>query len=884
MNRDAPLSADRPHPFHRVQAWLGVALPFVVLAAFFFGGSFVQQKHFVFRDTAHFYLPLFHEVTRQWKAGEIPLWSPWDGLGVPLAADATPSVFYPGKLLFLTPLGFDFGMRAYVVVHYLIAYFGIFMAARSWKCSRMGAVLAAVSYTFGGPLLSYHANVIFLVGSSWLPWAAMCGWKLARRPALPSGVGLALCLTMMILGGDPQLAFLTMMMLSMAAVFYVIPWRGQTSWNNWLQWRSFRMGALMLSAVLAFGLSAIQILPTSEWAARSVRAVSTQPRNIYELAAKTVRGEQPAWDSLLGNPPAGTHARHSYDFSIGPWTWPETFIANFSGKLYPRNQRWTRAIPSEGRIWFQSIFMGSLVMLLAGVAVVGGTSRRVDRWLVGIAVFGILASLGWYGLGWLLLEIDYAVRGDGSNLSVGSPFGGLYWLLNILVPKFAQFRYPAKWWIFVALAVSFLAGRGLDTIRVSCGGFRWTMRLTVIGVALGGGLLLAGPRIADALPAAPNDQLFGPLDAKSGLWQMSLGFLQAVAAMALGMSAMYFLPRRVALYVVISIVSAELAIGNGWIIATAPQQLWFANGVDYTSESFTSRRFSSEGYYNRFENPYPESFATTGSDDRMIEGFQIDRRNWFPRYQLLELARKSPAMVSIRPRDSETLWNASDTQRRENLLWEMHGVHSQKTKGWENVSWINQVQWHDPVDTSSSEAIRLGTVEILDQLLATQGPPVMTFDDIPRPSNEPRLWEIWNGLRWYPVILEAEAADRLSPPQAPASAHVFTKLVRTRTRQIDVELSGCQPGWIVLTDSFDPGWQCQILGKNGQVRTGVPIYRANRIMMAVPVQAGDQQVTLTYWPRSFVIGASISAASWLLLLGLFVANQIRHYWPTARTR
>ena len=881
MSHDAPLPADQPHPFHRVLTWLGVTLPFIVLAAFFFGGSFVQQKHFVFRDTAHFYLPLFHEVTRQWKAGEIPLWSPWDGIGIPLAADATPSVFYPGKLLFLTPLGFDFGMRAYVVVHYLIAYVGIFAAARAWKASRVAAVLAAVCYTFGGPLLSYHSNIIFLVGSSWLPLAAMFGWKLVRRPALPSGIGLALCLTMMILGGDPQLAFLTMMMLSLAAVCYALPWRTNGGWNVWIKWRTFRMGALVGSALLAFCLSAIQILPTSEWASRSVRAVSTQPRNIYELATKTVRGEQPAWDSLLGNPPAGTHARHSYDFSIGPWTWPETFIANFSGKLYPRNQRWTRAIPAEGRIWFQSIFLGSLVTLLAAVAIFARSSRQVDRWLVGIALFGILASLGWYGLGWLLLEIDYAVRGDGSNLPVGSPFGGLYWLLNILVPKFAQFRYPAKWWIFVALAVSLLAGRGLDTIRVSCGGFRWAMRLTVVGVIIGGGLLVASPWLAGVLPSAPNDQLFGPLDAESGLWQMTLGVLQGVVAIALGMAAFYFLPRRLATYAVIVIVGAELAIGNGWIIATAPQQLWYPNGFQQTDESLKDRRTDYASYLDPTKNHYPPGFATSGSDDRMAQGMTIDRQSAFPRYGLLGPWRTVPAVVSIRSRDYEGIWNAATTEQQSELVQFMFGTYPISPRTFPNVWWQNQVQWHAPVDNATVLDAQPGTREILDQMLEINMPVLGPNLNANFPSSYHMAWD---KDYWYPAALEAEEADRLVTPKAPSGAIVLTRNKRDRAGEISTALINCEDGWVIFREYFDPGWQCEIVSKNGQVRTGVTIYRANRIMMAVPVQAGDQMVTLTYWPRSFVIGASISAASWLLLVGLFVARQVRRHWPTATKR
>ena len=61
---------------------------------------------FVYRDTGHYYYPLFEWTSSQWSHGNVPLWNPQENLGEPLAADATASLFYPGKLVFVLPLGF----------------------------------------------------------------------------------------------------------------------------------------------------------------------------------------------------------------------------------------------------------------------------------------------------------------------------------------------------------------------------------------------------------------------------------------------------------------------------------------------------------------------------------------------------------------------------------------------------------------------------------------------------------------------------------------------------------------------------------------------------------------------------------------------------------
>ena len=56
-----------------------------------------------YRDTAHFYYPLYAWTSRCWSHGEIPLWNPQDNIGTPVAAEATSAVFYPGQLIFALP-------------------------------------------------------------------------------------------------------------------------------------------------------------------------------------------------------------------------------------------------------------------------------------------------------------------------------------------------------------------------------------------------------------------------------------------------------------------------------------------------------------------------------------------------------------------------------------------------------------------------------------------------------------------------------------------------------------------------------------------------------------------------------------------------------------
>jgi hypothetical protein len=68
-------------------------------------------------------------------------------------------------------------------------------------------------------------------------------------------------------------------------------------------------------------------------------------------------------------------------------------------------------------------------------------------------------------------------------------------------------------------------------------------------------------------------------------------------------------------------------------------------------------------------------------------------------------------------------------------------------------------------------------------------------------------------------------------------------------------------GWLVLSEIFYPGWHATV--------DGVPanIYRANYLFRAIPLSPGSHQVELYFMPDSFVVGALISLATAISLLG-----------------
>jgi hypothetical protein len=159
-------------------AWMAIGVPIAAL----FGPALLADRSFAMRDAAHFYYPLFEWCCREWSEGRVPLWNPQENCGLPVLADGSSSVFYPGKLVFLLPLSFELRYKLYITLHVVLAAVGSYWLARAWKASALAAALAAIAFACGGNVIFQYCNVVFLVGAAWLPLAALAIAHMLRQP------------------------------------------------------------------------------------------------------------------------------------------------------------------------------------------------------------------------------------------------------------------------------------------------------------------------------------------------------------------------------------------------------------------------------------------------------------------------------------------------------------------------------------------------------------------------------------------------------------------------------------------------------------------------------------------------------------------------------
>ncbi len=121
---------------------------------------------------------------------------------------------------------------------------------------------------------------------------------------------------------------------------------------------------------------------------------------------------------------------------------------------------------------------------------------------------------------------------------------------------------------------------------------------------------------------------------------------------------------------------------------------------------------------------------------------------------------------------------------------------------------------------------------------------------------------------------QSTVLDR-APVAAPGSGAGYApaRITRYEATAVDVELPG-RDGFLVLADSYAPGWEARVDG------SGREILKANHVFRAVPVTAADRLVSFRYRPASLAAGSAIAAGAALLwLAGLWRSRRWR--WPPA---
>jgi uncharacterized membrane protein YfhO len=84
-----------------------------------------------------------------------------------------------------------------------------------------------------------------------------------------------------------------------------------------------------------------------------------------------------------------------------------------------------------------------------------------------------------------------------------------------------------------------------------------------------------------------------------------------------------------------------------------------------------------------------------------------------------------------------------------------------------------------------------------------------------------------------------------------------------------IEVEASQPGEVILTDLYYPGWNVAIDGQAAEERRVEGMYRG------VSVPSGKHAVVWTYRPRGVRLGAGISGVTLAALVMLMIVGRVR---------
>jgi Bacterial membrane protein YfhO len=214
-----------------------------ILAVIPFLAPLVSGEVFTLRDHSDYFQPLRWYTAAELQVGRLPLWNPYNASGEPWLANPQTGVFYPPQWLHVV-LPFAAAYMLYLWFHVLLLGWGAYLFF-SRGASPGAALVGAVALMFSGPLLSLLDVSNNFATFAWTPLALWCAAEGAWRRG---GVVLALAF----LAGEPFFA-------AVGAGLYV----------------AVSSRRVVGSALLAFGLSAIQLFPFLAFVRISDRAGGT---------------------------------------------------------------------------------------------------------------------------------------------------------------------------------------------------------------------------------------------------------------------------------------------------------------------------------------------------------------------------------------------------------------------------------------------------------------------------------------------------------------------------------------------------------------------------------------------------------------------------------
>ncbi len=801
-----------------------IAVLAVLVVGYFFTEIF-SHLTFASRDIYMFFNPRRYFAAECIRGGTVPLWNPYVGCGVPFLANLQSSIFYPLSLIYYL-LPFQLGFKIFIIFHYLLGGCLMYFLMRHWRYGCYASLFSAVTFMFGGYLVSIMDNVAFLTSAVWLPLVIILWDKFLQTGRATYGLWTGAAISLQIFGGDFSHYVLCTFIFMATQLLYWVTQRTSHAARDSLK----RVLGLPAAWGIGLGLAMIVLLPFLEFAFHSTRMEGIA----YEVATR---------------------------WSYHPLELLQLVTPYVFGSLVPFT-KWL------GQAWIDTVYIGIAPLCLAIFA--GLYSKDPRKWLLlGLLLISLFLSMGKYnplfkyawdsvpGIRMLQIPAKFLFLGTVS-LSI---MAGIGW--ETLVRSLRD-KEEAK------LFKVFLVCLSCALILAFLGALLWKESALIF--------------LRDYLAHAELKAFYTPEDSFAAIFKNVSTALAISGAVTLlfGLA----LARRLSLPLLKTLLVA-VAVVELFFVAK-PQDQLIPQGL-YHREAETSRKLPSDrGHFRTFSLSYL-SIQNYMNHPRIpfTHSFLLLKNSLIPNLQMYQhIATIDEFAAVIRKDYNQVLgWikQSFEKVRQEKeegdfyRLKDEHASSCTKLLGLLNVRFITSLgefrgDLFSQIGTGEAgvriyeNANALPRAFLVSNVILTE----RSSDALPTLGNDifnPREFVIFSKKEIPPRLLE----ELMEPPARDAGdVRGTVEIVRYGPNSLEVEVATDRACFLILSESYYPGWKAYMDGKETE------LLKANFLLRGIRIrEKGKHRIDLTFDPFSYKLGKYVSASTLLILLTGLVYDRRR---------
>ena len=805
--------------------WLRNAIPIFVLAGLtfvFFSDVLFQNKIFIHRDLSRFFYPLREFSANEFLKLRIPLWDPYIHCGSPHLAELQTCVFYPLSAIYLL-FPYPYAFNYFIIAHIFMAGLFTYILMREWGYSGHACFLSAIVFMFSGYIISVINLLASLASVIWLPLVILFYERSLKKDWVKNSIITGIFMALMFLGGEPVVLYATFfilflfngMVLDSAPSSRPFFRKGGASAlrSNNINILRAKSRSIVLAVLIFLGLASFQILP------------------FLEFLKHTSRGTMDFNEASM--------------WSMPVYALSELFFPYLSESDYIYKDYWTR------QSWLLVYYMGIAVVVFAFISLKFDTTKRRR------AIFYILAL--------------------GITLSFGR-YTPLYYFLYKILPGFSLSRYPIKFFFMAAFSLAVLAGMGLDYYakhaRTDPRFSKFLKQILILG------FLLAFIYLIFNLNFYPVCNFL-----KKMILNISNDFSGKIDRIEqLVVTGLYNIRRGIGLFMFLSVVMffgikkrINLNIVLFFILLAAFVDIFTANKNVY--QNMDIKEFLKPGSAVEFLQKDKALFRIFDSPATLRQNMFVPEKGYFEGNAGLRERVVSDRGVSFgiydaygygslyNRRQEEVVdiiirSNAPDATKLLDLLNVKYVISPKvfKASGYRISKKTEKVNIYENENFLARAFLADKAIVIKDEKKILEKMKSKEFN----PSGEVILEEV---LDFPPTADRSNNTARSSAPLLQySSSEQSASILKYKPNYIEIEAITNESKFLVLSDTYYPGWRASVDEKPCK------IYRADYVLRAVYLEPGKHIVKFTYDPFSFKIGMIVTLLTMILCVRLLVGT------------